>query len=435
LQAVIYAVSAAVSAFFFATWKRLDDDLKSRVWRRYGWFSALAFVGSVGGLVTAAADIRYRYNFQRTAKFYESGDPCSNIQDIFDILDCYANAAVIVTQTNYWLAVSPVPYAIEFLCLCCAKLLVRAHSFLRSQSRRPYRDQVVERMVEFVVKGQEFLGRWANLLPRIAVVSVTVLNAVNIVFMAVFSYYASKGWLQLCFHPFRVNVSSGSSFWSKLAATLANPALDVLGPCILDKYAPSCIIGIYVRTATDALSDGFKFAGYGSICEGCSLVIMLVSFLAGGVLCIRRFYSGVTSSATEAGRQIKKVRLQITVTVSTVFVLFLVRSVYAAALAASRRGQISTPFDDNPQCARTTTVFCDTCQEVGLIVQTWLWLCPEFSFTVFLLSSPVTILVSLWGMTTESHLQSLRWGHASQASLRDNLKSFIKAGESPMVPK
>ena len=63
LQAVMYAVSAAVSAFFFASWKRLDDDSKSRVWRRYGWFSALAFVGSVGGLVTMAADIQFRYNF------------------------------------------------------------------------------------------------------------------------------------------------------------------------------------------------------------------------------------------------------------------------------------------------------------------------------------------------------------------------------------
>ena len=60
------------------------------------------------------------------------------------------------------------------------------------------RDQVVERMVEFVVKGQEFRGRWVNLLPRAAVVCVTVLNAANIVFMAVFSYFASKGWLATC---------------------------------------------------------------------------------------------------------------------------------------------------------------------------------------------------------------------------------------------
>jgi hypothetical protein len=205
--------------------------------------------------------------------------------------------------------------------------------------------------------------------------------------------------------------------------------LDELGPCIETFFVPTCTIGIYVRSAAEATTDGLKFAGYGSICEGCSLVIMLASFLAAGVLCIRRFFKGATNVISEIGRRNKRVRLQIIVTVSTVFVTFLMRSVYAAALAASRRGQISTPFDGNPQCARTTTVFCDPCQDLGVIVQSWLWLCPEFSFTVFLLSSPVTILVSLWGMTTDSLLQSLRWGHPYQASVRDNLKSFIKAGD------
>ena len=201
----MYAVSTAVSAFFFATWKRLDDDSKSRVWRRYGWFSALTFVGSVGGLVTAAADIQYRYNFYKFAKFFEDGNPCDSLfPDFLAALDCYQPRAVLLANVNYWLAVNPVPYAIEFLCLCCAKLLVRVHSRLRFQSRRsilqprPNRDQVVERMVEFVVKGQQFRGRWVNLLPRIAVVCVTVLNAANIVLMAIFSYFNSKGWLATC---------------------------------------------------------------------------------------------------------------------------------------------------------------------------------------------------------------------------------------------
>jgi hypothetical protein len=283
-------------------------------------------------------------------------------------------------------------------------------------------------MVEFVVKGQEFRGCWVKLFPCFVVVCVTVLNAANIVMMAVFSYYASKGWLQLCFHPYRFNVSSGSSFWSKLAAMLANPDSDELGPCVFDIYQPTCIIGMYVTSAADALSDGFKFAGYGSICEGCSLVIMLVSFLAAGVLCIRRFFSGVTNSATEAGRQIKKVRLQITVTVSTVFVTFLMRSVYAAALAASRRGRITTPFDDNPQCAEESSIFCDPCQDLGVVVESWLLLCPAFSFTVFLLSSPLTILVSLWGMTTDHIVQSLTAEFQLKTSFREGMRPFIKTG-------
>ncbi len=216
---------------------------------------------------------------------------------------------------------------------------------------------------------------------------------------------------------------------SKLAATLANPDLEELAPCYPNFYKPTCIIGNYFRSAADALSDGFKFAGYGSICEGCSLGIMLVSFLAAGVLCIRRFYSGTTNSATEAGRQIKKVRLQIIVTVSTVFVTFLMRSVYAAALAASRHdSRIATPFAENPQCAQKNSIFCDRCQDLGVIVQSWLYLCPEFSFTVFLLSSPVTILVSLWGMTPGHILQRLTTEFRWKASLRESMKPFIKAG-------
>ena len=156
----MYAVSAVVSAFVFFLWRRVDDELKPLVWRRYGWFSALAFVGRVGGLVTAVADMRYRYNCQIIAKAFEHGDPCSKLRpDFFAVLDCYKPLAVTLTSTNYWLAVSPVPYAIEFLCHCCATLLVRARSCFRSQSSRPVlqprpnRDQVIERMVEFVVNG------------------------------------------------------------------------------------------------------------------------------------------------------------------------------------------------------------------------------------------------------------------------------------------
>ena len=200
LQAVMYAVSAAVSAFFFASWKRLDDDSKSRVWRRYGWFSALAFVGSVGGLVTAAADIRYRYHFQRYAYWYkDTNGVCSFEKGFSNAIECFKVEAVNGALSSKWLAVSPVPYAIEFLCLCCANLLVRAHARLPPQSRRTVlqlqlnRDQVVERMADFV--GRQFVSRWFKLLPHAVIVSVTILNATNIVFMAVFSYFASQSLL------------------------------------------------------------------------------------------------------------------------------------------------------------------------------------------------------------------------------------------------
>jgi hypothetical protein len=143
LQALMYAVSAAVSALFFATWWRSDDDLKSRVWRRYGWFSALSFVGSVGGVVIAAADIQFRYNFQRVSVLFVS----NNI----------SQSVLLLANGSYWFAVSPVPYAIEFMCLCYAKLLVRAHSFLDPNIPALYcnRSLIVIRL----------LSGWWSLLP------------------------------------------------------------------------------------------------------------------------------------------------------------------------------------------------------------------------------------------------------------------------------
>jgi hypothetical protein len=236
---------------------------------------------------------------------------------------------------------------------------------------------------------------------------------------------------------------------NQLIAKLQNPNLqeiaDEMIPCLDDGfYSPNCPPIPYINNASDTLSRGLTFAGYGSICEGCSLFIMLVSFVVAGALCIRRFYLGATTNSTEAGRRNNKVRRQIIGTVSTVFLSFLVRAVYAAALAASRQGGnvISTSFslgqdDYRSKCDsnkyKDVSNLCRPCEGLGLLVQIWLYLCPAFPFTVFLLSSPVTILVALWGMTTDSFLQSLGWKWAGfrfgkKATLGDGLKSFIKAG-------
>jgi hypothetical protein len=48
-------------------------------------------------------------------------------------------------------------------------------------------------MVDFVAKGQLFGGRWLNMSARVAIVSVTLLNATNIAFMAIYSHFSVKG--------------------------------------------------------------------------------------------------------------------------------------------------------------------------------------------------------------------------------------------------
>ncbi len=237
---------------------------------------------------------------------------------------------------------------------------------------------------------------------------------------------------------------------NQLIAKMRNPNLqeiaDEMTPCLDYGFSsPNCPPISYINNATDTLSRGFTFAGYGSICEGCSLFIMLVSFVVAGALCIRRFYSGATNNSTQAGRRNNKVRRQIIATVSTVFLTFLIRAVYAAALAASRQGgnvfstslslgskeAYQSKCDSNKY--KDVSYVCRPCLGLGLLVQIWLYLCPAFPFTVFLLSSPVTILVALWGMTTDSFWESLGWKWSGfrfgkKATLGYGLKSFIKAG-------
>jgi hypothetical protein len=232
---------------------------------------------------------------------------------------------------------------------------------------------------------------------------------------------------------------------------MQNPNLQDLAtgllPCINDPSSPSCLATSFINSAVDAIQQGLKFAGYGSICEGCSLCIMLVSFVVAGVLCIRRFYpwySGAKNKSSEAGRTVIKVRLQIIVTVSTVLLTFLIRAVYAVSLAASRQGVsvMSSPLFRSQvyksECgivtgANNVATLCRPCQGLGPLVQIWLNLCPAFSFTVFLLSSPVNVLVALWGMTAHSSLPSLGWKWSmwrfrKEVTLGDGLKSITKAG-------
>jgi hypothetical protein len=250
--------------------------------------------------------------------------------------------------------------------------------------------------------------------------------------------------LIFCTRRVEFYLSAGSSYINQLIAKTQNITefADELTPCFDDPSSPDCPVTYFVNSANAALFQGLKFAGYGSICEceGCSLVIMLVSFVVAGVLCVRRFYSGTTNRSTEAGRRVIKVRRQITVTVSTVFLTFLIRAVYAAVLAASRQSSnlYLTKFaaggqrDFKSTCNRPNViVVCDPCQGLGVLVQIWLWLSSAFPFTVFLLSSPVTILVVLWSMTTDTPLPSLVWkwsGFRKKAALGDSMKSFIKAG-------
>ena len=108
-------------------------------------------------------------------------------------------------------------------------------------------------------------------------------------------------------------------------------------------------------------------------------------------------------------------RLRIVGTAGFVFVTFLLRAVYSTMFALANELQnggnaVNCP-SSNP---------CDaSCYNVYRLMQTWLGYTPEFQLMVVLISSPLTLLVALWGMTTDRTLQLMKSNRRQMGGMRD----------------
>ena len=56
-------------------------------------------------------------------------------------------------------------------------------------------------------------------------------------------------------------------------------------------------------------------------------------------------------------------------------------------------------------------------------MQSWLIYTPEFQLVVMLISSPLALLVALWGMTSERTLQQMESSQLPMQTARENLLS------------
>jgi hypothetical protein len=304
-----------------------------------------------------------------------------------DAQNCWIDRGVIVAQLTYWMAVASVPYGIEFLCLCCAELMVRSRHCVPFHQNHLLH-QVLDRLVYFVILAQKPNNRWLRSVSRVAMFSIAASNVVNLCFMATNANY----------------LSAASSSYSQLVPMVRAPDFsDQLLQCL---FLDRCRLKEVFLSATGDVNQGLRVQSYASVCEGFSLVTILLLFMVSGAYCIRRFNESNTNLKNTVGRKNNSVRVRILGAVVTVFVAFLIRSWYAVVLAISRHNNtIRTPFDED---FKRCFDFCNSCQESGVIVQAWLFYTPEFSVSIMLLSSPLTLLIALWAMTTHDALMSFR---------------------------
>jgi hypothetical protein len=94
----------------------------------------------------------------------------------------------------------------------------------------------------------------------------------------------------------------------------------------------------------------------------------------------------------------KKLFIKIVGTVLFVFCTFLVRTVFTVLYAFAQA------FPDNGRTCDSSgsSKDCDPCLGVYSHIQTFIIYEPAFQFAVILLASPLTLMVALWGMSTDS---------------------------------
>jgi hypothetical protein len=278
-----------------------------------------------------------------------------------------AQAYSLFAQFQYWSTAFNVTYAIEFLCLSVAKLLV------------------LHRMADFAVPKSDGLSRRLAVGGRVVMAAVVVGNVVG-----------------LC-----GNVAT--AVLHKQAGDLNNAAAAALAA---NSTEAANAIDVQAKQKNTVADDA---ASVQQFFEVAVLLLIIVAFAAVGAACARRLSSEQqrhdalvnafnAADAAAPAPAWRKLRRQIVGTAAFVFVTFLLRAVFSTMNALSRALQTEV-------FTCTGSYFCDpACSNVWSLMKNWLNVTPEFQLAVVLISSPLALLVALWGMTDKRTLQLMRSG-------------------------
>jgi hypothetical protein len=334
-------------------WCRMQEEERQRGWRLYGWFSALMLCGSCFGAVSWAVRMTNVVNGFNSYDLNRNDAQGSN-----DLNRNDAQGLALEAVAQSWRAVFTVTYAIEFLCLSTAKLMV------------------LDRMSDFAAPREKGLRRRWVVGGRVVMAVVVLGNAVGLAASAAAAVH---------------DQSSAEAFSTSSALVAANNTQAGLE---------------YYSIGQEQVQLAASIESVQSFCEVAVLLVIVAAFVAAGVMCARRIRAIVSRSIHQGidfAIATQKVgdthKLQMVATIVFVFAAFLLRAVFSIMLA------LANQFQELSRTCPGVKSLCDpTCDNVFTLMQQWMFYTPEFQVTVVLVSSPVALLVALWGMTNKSTL-------------------------------
>ena len=347
LQIASFAIGAAASGIMLVRWRRIGARGLERGWPLYGVFTATMLGGCCLGIVAWIA----------------------NMQEVALLLNIYGAEAgaqglskdqlmVMIEGNNRWHAVSIVVYSVEFLFLCVTKLLA------------------LDRLLDFqagIFVRATVVRRW-GWIGSVTIRAVLLGSMVGVCGNVVAAYYVVKA----------ADLASEAASAYRKNQTHAGNALFSLVEQNGQKSNQILAVQLFSEVSV--------------------LLLIVIVFTVVGIMCIRRVKTSLhslpsfASSVDTAGRKLVR---QIFSTVIVLFVTFLLRAVYSLMFALSS-------FLQNDGSNVTCRPCEASCYNVYTLMQYWLLLTPELKLVVVLISSPLALLVALWGMTSDHILAMMR---------------------------
>jgi hypothetical protein len=258
---------------------------------------------------------------------------------------------------NSWLTLFFVMQAIDFLCLSAARLMV------------------LDRMSDFAAGQDEVTRkRWAA-GGRMVMAVVVLGNAVGLAANVAAAVHVQRA------------AEAASTASALFAANSTQLALES------------------TSLSQTELQLSVSIAAVQSFCEVAVLLLIIAAFIVTGVVCARIVTLNMlavdrASAPAAAGRALRR---RVVVTTVVIFVTFVIRSVQSTMFAVARQLQ-----DQATTCPGVTSPCDASCRNVFTHMLVWMLFTPEFQVTIVLLSSPLTLLVALWGMTSRRMLQTMK---------------------------
>jgi hypothetical protein len=361
-------------------WMRLDLRQKETLWKYYGVFCGLMCFGCCIGVAAWSTNIPAFSNYVTFWTNYEMTfkatlDPRVTSQYRADEVLLFFATSLNFTAARLILC------SLESLFLSLVKLVV------------------LDRMQEFSSVLQKYsMAKYATtaivVIGCIVSVGGSIASAVYLLDAASLAVQASSA----------IKIPPGLSSKAQLAVFQSAYALYV--------------------SSQSKLSDAKKVESVDEISQMCVLLILVCLFLVAGAFCAARLRSfmdallavNVTAHQSNSSVHVKQVFQQIMITISVVLVTFLPRATFASLEAVSG---VLQDFE-NGLCAE---VCADEVSKTCLKVYNryskmvfYFQFTPEYQLIVNMLSSPVCLMVALWGMTSERMRQVM--SQAGQRELR-----------------